>query len=246
MPTAAETPVAPAIVTPRILIVEDEEKTRESLAEGLRLEQWSVGTAEDARRALELATRQPHDLMIVDWMLPDQDGTELIRELRCRGIEARILMLTARTAASDRLTGLAVGADDYMAKPFAFSELIARCRRLLRPSTSTAGDVFRYGDLVVDPKLRVAVRGDRPLALTPREFEVLMYFMGNAGEIVTRDMLARDVWKAALGGAALESAVDLQVGRLREKVDSAPAPTLIHLVRGLGYRFGAAPVRSGS
>jgi two-component system copper resistance phosphate regulon response regulator CusR len=180
---------------PRVLVVEDEQKTRESLAEGLRLETWSVATAATGQEALGLLGREVFDLVVLDWMLPDRDGVEVLREMRRRGQPTSVLMLTARSTLNDRVTGLDSGADDYLAKPFAFAELLARCRALLRRPVVKTGGLLRCGDLQLDTRARIAVRDGQEIALTPREVDVLEYLLRYQGQIVTREMLERDVWK---------------------------------------------------
>jgi len=223
---------------PRVLVVEDEQKTRESLAEGLRMETWAVATAASGQEALGLLGREPFDLVVLDWMLPDRDGIEVLQEIRARGEQTSVLMLTARSTLSDRVTGLDSGADDYLAKPFAFAELLARCRALLRRPTTTTGRLLRCGDLQLDTRARVAVRGGLEIPLTPREVDVLEYLLRYQGQIVTREMLERDVWKQTHRMTSLDNVIDVQIMRLRRKVDLDGAERLIHTLRGVGYRLG--------
>jgi len=223
---------------PRVLVVEDEQKTRESLAEGLRLETWSVATAATGQEALGLLGREVFDLVVLDWMLPDRDGVEVLREMRGRGQPTSVLMLTARSTLNDRVTGLDSGADDYLAKPFAFAELLARCRALLRRPVVKTGGLLRCGDLQLDTRARIAVRSGQEIPLTPREVDVLEYLLRYQGQIVTREMLERDVWKQTHRMTSLDNVIDVQIMRLRRKVDTDGSERLIHTLRGVGYRLG--------
>lgn len=223
---------------PRVLVVEDEQKTRESLAEGLRLETWSVATAATGQEALGRLGREVFDLVVLDWMLPDRDGVEVLREMRRRGQPTSVLMLTARSTLNDRVTGLDSGADDYLAKPFAFAELLARCRALLRRPVVKTGGLLRCGDLQLDTRARIAVRDGQEIALTPREVDVLEYLLRYQGQIVTREMLERDVWKQTHRMTSLDNVIDVQIMRLRRKVDTDGSERLIHTFRGVGYRLG--------
>lgn len=224
--------------TPRVLLVEDEKKTRESVAEGLRLETWTVTAAEDGGEASGWLEREAFDLVVLDWMLPDGDGIEVLRRARARGVQTPVLMLSARNALADRVTGLESGADDYLPKPFAFVELLARCRALLRRPVSSAGNLLRCADLQLDTRARVAVRAGQEIALTPREVDMLEYLLRYQGQIVTREMLERDVWKQTHRFTSLDNVIDVQVMRLRKKVDGEGTEKLIHTLRGLGYRLG--------
>jgi two-component system copper resistance phosphate regulon response regulator CusR len=228
----------PMLNRPRVLVVEDEEKTRESVTEGLQLEDWhavGVPAGLDAARMLDA---ERFDLVILDWMLPDQDGLELLQRLRQRGVHVPVLMLTARSTLADRVAGLETGADDYLSKPFAFAELLARCRALLRRPASTSDRVLTCRDLQLDTRARVAVRASQEIPLTPREVDILEYLMRYQGQIVTREMLERDVWKQRSRLTSLDNVIDVQMMRLRRKVDPEGAERLIQTVRGVGYRFG--------
>jgi DNA-binding response OmpR family regulator len=223
---------------PRILLVEDEEKTRASIREGMVLEGWNVTEAADGGEASRLLKAGGFDLCVLDRMLPGRDGIELLGQLRGRGDATPVLMLTARGTLNDRLQGLDGGADDYLTKPFAFAELIARCRALLRRSDRNPPRVLRCGDLQLDTRARVAVRAGREIALTPREVDVLEYFMLNQGHTVSREMLERDVWKQPRRLTSLDNVIDVQIMRLRKKVDAEGEPSLIRTERGVGYRIG--------
>ena len=223
---------------PRVLIVEDEAKTLNSLAEGLRLESWSVAATGTGEEATEMLDREAFDLVLLDWMLPDRDGIELVRDLRQRGRHTPVLMLTARTALNDRVVGLDSGADDYLAKPFAFAELLARCRALLRRPLWTTGRILSCKDLQLDTHARVANRAGAQIPLSPREVDVLEYLLRYQGQVVTREMLERDVWHQTHRMTALDNVIDVQMMRLRRKVDGEGNERLIHTLRGVGYRLG--------
>lgn len=238
MTTMTATPFKPQTVQPRVLVVEDEEKTRSSLAEGLGLEDWQVSTAETGAEALRSLTDGQFDLIVLDWMLPDQDGLEILQSVRSRGSQTPVLMLTARSTLDDRVMGLESGADDYLPKPFAFAELIARCRALLRRPIVQLGGTLNYADLQLDTRARIANRGGHQIPLTPREVDILEYLMRYQGQIVTREMLERDVWKQPGRVTSLDNVIDVQMMRLRRKVDPDGAERLIHTLRGVGYRFG--------
>lgn len=227
--------------SPRVLVVEDELKTRESLAEGLRLENWMVATAATGDEALRQLQHDPFDLVVLDWMLPDRDGIEVLKCLRGAQQHTPVLMLTARSTLNDRVVGLDSGADDYLPKPFAFAELLARCRALLRRPNWATGRWLRCGDLQLDTRARVAVRAGQEISLTPREVDVLEYLLRYQGQIVTREMLERDVWKQTHRMTSLDNVIDVQIMRLRRKVDVEGAERLIHTLRGVGYQLGGKP-----
>lgn len=232
------TPAAESAPAARVLVVEDERKTREAVAEGLRLEGWVVVTAADGAEAAAALGREVFDLLVLDRMLPDRDGLDLLRAARDAGRQTPVLMLTARNLVNDRVNGLEAGADDYLAKPFAFAELVARCRALLRRPILGTAPILRCGDLQLDTRARVAVRAGREIPLTPREVDVLEYLLRYQGHIVTREMLERDVWKQPQRFTSLDNVIDVQLMRLRRKVDADGAEKLIHTLRGLGYRLG--------
>jgi DNA-binding response OmpR family regulator len=224
---------------PRVLVVEDEQKTRESLVEGLRLESWTVLPAGGGAEAVALIDNESFDLVVLDWMLPDRDGLDVLQHLRSRGQHTPVLMLTARSTLTDRVIGLDSGADDYLPKPFAFAELLARCRALLRrPAAWTGGGTLRCADLQLDTRARIAVRGGQEISLTPREVDVLEYLLRYQGQVVTREMLERDVWKQTHRMTSLDNVIDVQIMRLRRKVDGDSDERLIHTLRGVGYRLG--------
>lgn len=221
-----------------MLVVEDERKTLESLAEGLGLEGWTVVGAESRSAATAQIEQQAFDLVVLDWMLTDGEGLEVLRHMRGRGIQTPVLMLTARSGLNDRIVGLDSGADDYLSKPFAFAELVARGRALMRRPQWTTGRVLACADLQLDTRTRTARRANQEIALTPREVDVLEYLLRYQGQPVTRQMLERDVWKQSHRLTSLDNVIDVQMGRLRRKVDPEGAVRLIHTVRGIGYRLG--------
>ena len=224
--------------TPRVLIVEDEIKTRESLAEGLQIESWLVTAAESGRAAIQNLDATAFDLVVLDRMLPDGDGLSVLRHLRERGIQTPVLLLSARNSLDDRVEGLERGADDYLAKPFAFAELAARCRALLRRPVLSSGRFLQYDDLQLDTRSRTAVRAGEAIALTPREVDILEYLLRYQEQIVTREMLEQDVWKQTHRMTSLDNVLDVQMMRLRRKVDGEGRERIIHTLRGVGYRLG--------
>ncbi|MBL9215039.1 MAG: response regulator transcription factor [Opitutaceae bacterium] len=228
----------PASSPPRILLVEDEDKTRASVAEGFRLEGWEVVAATNGEEAVGLLEGQAFDLLVLDWMLPGRDGLAILRHARARGLHIPVLMLTARRELDDRVTGLETGADDYLPKPFAFAELIARCRALLRRPLMSAGQFLEYGDLQLDTRARAARRAGEEIPLTPREVDILEYLLRYQGQVVTREMLERDVWKQTRRFTSLDNVIDVHMMRLRRKLDPEGAPALIQTLRGVGYRLG--------
>lgn len=227
---------------PRVLVVEDEEKTRASVVEGLRLEGWTVSSAASGAEAIDTAGRDQLDLIVLDWMLPDRDGLDVLTHLRRGSDQTPVLMLTARSTLHERVAGLDSGADDYLAKPFAFAELLARCRALLRrPLAAATGRLLRCGDLQLDTRARIAVRAGEEIALTPREVDVLEYLLRHQGQVVTREMLERDVWKQTHRMTSLDNVIDVQMMRLRRKVDGEGRDRLIQTLRGVGYQLGGRP-----
>jgi DNA-binding response OmpR family regulator len=219
----------------RILVVEDEQKVANALREGLEEEHFEVIVAPTGEDAFFRVNTEKFDLIVLDLMLPGRDGLQILTTIRKRGLETPVLLLTARDSLEDRVTGLNSGADDYLVKPFAFEELLARIRALLRRGRTV--DMLRFGiaDLDMDIVTRKVTRGGRPVDLTAREFELLEYLVRHEGQVVMRDMLARDVWKETARGTPLNNVIDVHIARLRRKVDVEPYEKLIHTVRGVGF-----------
>jgi two-component system copper resistance phosphate regulon response regulator CusR len=217
----------------RILVIEDEKKTAAFLAKGLRESGLTVEIATDGESGLELALANRYDLLIVDVMVPKKDGWTIVAELRGGGLHAPILFLTARDSIADRVKGLELGADDYLVKPFAFSELLARARSLLRRSPTRQEEQLRFEDLEIDTRRHRAVRAGVPLNLTAKEFLLLAHLARFAGEVVSRTEIAEQVWDVNFSTDT--NVVDVMVRRLRAKVDDPFKKKLVHTIRGVGY-----------
>jgi DNA-binding response OmpR family regulator len=220
----------------RLLLVEDDRKAARVLSRGLHEEGFVVDIADAGYVGGELAAANRYDVILLDWLLPRKDGLAVCRDLRSRGIRTPILMLTARDALSDRVSGLDGGADDYLTKPFAFEELLARIRALLRRSELTRPPVLKIADLSLDPVTHRVVRGEVDVRLTPREYAILETLMRHAGEVVTRARIGESVWED--DPEDLTNLVDVHVSHLRRKVDDGRDAPLIHTVRGRGFRLG--------
>jgi DNA-binding response OmpR family regulator len=218
-----------------VLVVEDEPKVARALREGLAGEGYDVVVAPTGEDAFFRASSEPFDLLILDRMLPGREGLEVLRALRQKGLLAPVLVLTARDAVEDRVEGLDAGADDYMVKPFAFTELVARVRALVRRGRGDQLLRLVVADLVIDVPSRQVTRGGETIDLTPREYELLEYLVRHRGTIVSREMLARDVWMEPERGTPLDNVIDVHVTRLRRKLDQGHALRLIHTVRGVGF-----------
>jgi DNA-binding response OmpR family regulator len=219
----------------RILVIEDEQKLGEALREGLQAEQYEVSLAHTGEEGFYLAQAEAFDVVILDVMLPGRNGLEILTTMRVRGFKTPVLMLTARDAIEDRVRGLDAGADDYLVKPFAFSELLARIRALGRRGSRETSPKLRVADLQMDAEARSVKRGGQTLELTAREFELLEYLVRNQGHVVSREMLTRDVWKEASRHTPLDNVIDVHVARLRRKVDDQFEQKLVHTVRGVGF-----------
>jgi DNA-binding response OmpR family regulator len=218
----------------RILIVEDEPKVANFVRQGLQEERHSVDVAGDGDAALDLlAAVPPYDLIVLDVLLPKRDGFAVLRTVRERGVATPVLLLTARDGVSDKVAGLDLGADDYLTKPFAFDEFLARVRALLRRGPAQTTPALRVGDLTLDPASRKVSRGGRAINLTTREYALLEYFMRNAGRVLTRPMIAEHVWHLDFDSES--NTIDVYVGYLRRKIDTAGERRMIHTVRGSGY-----------
>jgi DNA-binding response OmpR family regulator len=220
----------------RVLLIEDDQEAARLLAKGLREEGWVVDIAHSGEAGDEMASVNTYDAIVLDWLLPDRDGIAICRGLRARGLHAPILMLTARDAVEDRVLGLNAGADDYLTKPFAFAELLARLHALLRRSDLTRPVLLTVEDLTLDPSSHEVIRGGVLISLTPKEYAILEILMRRAGEVVTRVHLAEHVWEADRD--SLANLVDVHVSHLRRKIDRAGVLPLIRTVWGHGYRLG--------
>jgi two-component system, OmpR family, copper resistance phosphate regulon response regulator CusR len=225
----------------RLLIVEDEEKTADALASGLQGEGYAVTVARTGEEALSNFAADGFDLVVLDWMLPGRDGIEVLKAMRARGTTIPVLLLTARDAVPDRVLGFESGADDYLIKPFAFAELIARIRSLLRRVPATEPLRRRLGDLTLDLETRTVWRGDQRIDLTSREFDLLGYLLRQPGQVVTREMLAKDVWRETKRATPLDNVIDVHIAHLRRKVDDGRKTTLIQTVRGVGFVLREEP-----
>jgi DNA-binding response OmpR family regulator len=218
---------------PRVLVVEDQKRLLASLRRGLEEEGFEVETAPTGEEGYYVATTRPPDVLVLDIMLPGRDGFRVLGDLRAGGFARPVLLLTSRDAVEDRVRGLDAGADDYLVKPFAFAELVARLRALLRRPLTDREVVLRADDLEVDLLARRAVRGGVDLDLRGREFELLAFLLRHKNETVTRDMLAREVWKEPDG--VLSNVIEVSVNALRRKVERTGERQLLHTVRGVGY-----------
>ena len=217
----------------KILVVEDEKKAAAYLRKGLAENGYVVDVAADGEEGLHLANRGEHDLVILDIMLPGRDGRSVLTELRRAGKQTPVLFLTAKDAVQDRVKGLELGADDYLVKPFAFSELLARVRSILRRGAARQPETLRHADLEIDLARRKASRDGKRLDLTPKEFALLSLLARRPGEVLSRTLIAEQVWDMNFDGGT--NVVEVHVRRLRSKVDDPFDRKLIHTVRGAGY-----------
>ena len=219
----------------RVLVVEDERKLAEVVASALRAEHYDVVVASTGEEGFFQANAEVFDLLVLDVMLPGRSGLEILKALRGRRIETPVLILTARDGVDDRVLGLDLGADDYLVKPFALPELLARIRALFRRGRPSEALRLKAADLELDLVTRRAVRGNRLLELTAREYELLEYLLRHQGHLVSREMLAHEVWKEPRRATPLDNVIDVQMTRLRKKVDAEAGERLIHTVRGVGF-----------
>ena len=217
----------------RILVVEDDAAVRQALERALSFEGYEILTATDGAVALSELRSSPFDLVVLDVMMPHLDGIETCRRIRAAGDTVPILMLTAKAAVGDRVEGLDAGADDYVTKPFALDELLARIRALLRRSVGDVADVIGFGDLVIDPGARTAYRGDRDLGLTKTEFDLLLLLARSPGIVIDRDTIYEEIW--GIDFLTTSNSLDVYIGYLRRKTEADGEPRLIHTVRGIGY-----------
>jgi len=222
----------------RILVVEDERKIAEALKKGLEAEGYQVTTALSGEDGFFCLTTEEFDLMLLDLMLPGRDGIEILQSIRKKGIITPILLLTGRDTVEDRVLGLDSGADDYLVKPFAFPELLARIRLLLRRGLQEIQHLLKHADLEINLLTHRATRSAQVLDLTVKEFELLEYLLRHQGHVVSREMLAQDVWLTRERSTPLDNVIDVNIARLRRKVDGPFEQKLIRTIRGVGFCLG--------
>jgi len=217
----------------RILVVEDDRKVASFVCRALEEAGYAVDVARTGSEGLTLAADRVHDLVILDVLLPEMNGFQVLRTLRQQGVKTPVLLLTARDAVEDKVRGLDSGADDYLTKPFAVEEMLARVRALLRRGDSAQSALLTVGDLVLDPATRTVSRDGNRIDLTTREFALLEYFMRHPGQVLTRTMIAEHVWNYNFD--TMTNVIDVYVNYLRKKLDAGNGPRLLHTVRGVGY-----------
>ena len=218
----------------RVLIIEDEPELRAQIADTLRQQNYTVDTSGDGVTGLERACTEPYDLLILDIMLPVQDGFAVLREMRAEQVATPVLMLTARVEVEDRVRGLDLGADDYLLKPFSMAELLARIRALLRRSHTQASPLLTVGDIHLDTGTREVTRSGRPVSLTPKEFALLEFLLYNRNRAISRFNLAEHVWGDAFDPFTMSNTIDVHIRNLRRKVDDQAGEVIV-TVRGIGY-----------
>jgi two-component system OmpR family response regulator len=217
----------------RVLVVEDNLDMGACLGQGLREHGFAVDVVTDGYQGFDYASSGVYDILILDRMLPGQDGLEVLRRLRVKGVRTPAIFLTAKSAVNDRVEGLDAGADDYLIKPFSFAELLARIRVVLRRGTAAASPVFRVADLRLDPSTRTVKRAGRRIDVSAKQFALLEYLMRHAGQVVSRTMILEHVWDFEFD--AMTNVVDVHINRLRNKIDRDFDRPLIHTLRGVGY-----------
>ena len=227
--------------TVRVLIVEDERKVAKALRDGLEAEHYEVCVASTGEEGFFVLNHEAFDVVVLDLMLPRRDGIEILTTLRRRGLQTPVLILTAKDTLDDRVHGLDSGADDYLVKPFAFPELLARLRALLRRGRVDHVPRLQHDDLTMDIISRQVVRGRQAVGLTVKEFDVLEYLLRHAGRVVSREMLARDVWHVTARATPLDNVIDVTIARLRRKIDDPFDAKLLHTVRGVGFVLRSEP-----
>ncbi len=226
----------------RILVVEDEKKVAKALKEGLEAEHYEVTVAHTGEEGFYLVSSQTFDLVLLDLMLPGRDGIEVLRTLRSRELQTPVFVLTAKDAVEDRVLGLDSGADDYLVKPFAFPELLARIRALLRRGRTDQALKLKLADLEMDLVTRKVIRTGKSIDLTGKEFELLEYLLRNHGHVVSREMLTRDVWQETSRVSPLDNVIDVHITHLRHKIDDPFDKNLLHTVRGVGFILRENPL----
>jgi DNA-binding response OmpR family regulator len=219
----------------RVLVVEDEPKVANAVKEGLEGERYEVAVEHTGEGAFFRLTTETFDVILLDLTLPGRDGLEILRTIRDRGLDTPVLVLTARDSLEDRVIGLDSGADDYLVKPFAFEEMLARIRALVRRGRVSEAAHLEVGELDMDLVTRKVTRCGRPIELTVREFELLEYLLRHEGQVVSRGLLARDVWKETARTTPLDNVIDVHIARLRKKIDLDHELKLIHTIRGVGF-----------
>jgi DNA-binding response OmpR family regulator len=219
----------------RILVIEDEPKVAQAILDGLMAEHYEVSVAHTGEEGFFILNEQTVDLVVLDLMLPGRGGLDILGTMRERGLQTPVLILTARDSVEDRVAGLDSGADDYLVKPFAFPELLARIRALMRRGRVDTAPRLKLADLEMDLVARAVTRQGEPIELTVREFDLLHYLLRHQGRIVSREMLARDVWHETSRATPLDNVIDVHISRLRRKVDDPYDVRLIHTARGVGF-----------
>jgi DNA-binding response OmpR family regulator len=219
----------------KILVIEDDKKVAQALKKGLESEHYNVEVTYAGEEGFFLINTQKFDLIILDLMLPGRDGLQILTALRDKQDKTPVLILTAKDAIEDRVVGLDSGADDYLIKPFAFPELLARIRALLRRGINGQVLKLKLADLEMDLVGHVVTRNERPIPLTLKEFELLEYLLRNQGQTVTREMLAKDIWEETQRATPLDNVIDVHIAHLRKKIDEPFAKKLLHTVRGVGF-----------
>ncbi|HXG01186.1 MAG TPA: response regulator transcription factor [Bacteroidota bacterium] len=217
----------------RILLVEDEKKVARFIQQGLEEEHYAVDVVHDGERGLQMALNENYDLLILDVMLPKLNGLELIKAVRAQQKTTPTLMLTAKSSTEDKVAGLDSGADDYLTKPFAFEELLARVRSLLRRGAQEKSIILRVGDLELDTVTHKAKRGGKTIELTAKEYALLEYLMRNKGRVLSRTLISEHIWDYTFDTGT--NIIDVYINHLRNKIDEGFEPKLIHTVRGVGY-----------
>jgi len=225
----------------RILVVEDERKIAKALRDGLEAEHYEVKIAPTGEEGFFLVNSETFDLVVLDLMLPKRDGIEVLTALRKRGLQTPVLILTAKDTIEDRVVGLDSGADDYLVKPFAFPELLARIRALLRRGRSDQVLRLKIADLEMDLVTRKVTRAGKTVELTAKEFELLEYLMRHPSQVISREMLARDVWQSTSRATPLDNVIDVSIARLRRRLDASFEKKLLQTVRGVGFVLSEEP-----
>jgi DNA-binding response OmpR family regulator len=224
-----------ALASSKVLIIEDDRKMSDALFSGIRSAGYEVLTASSAEEGFSMVHSGQPDLLLLDLTLPHRNGLDVLRQIRKEGLDIRVLILTSHNTVDDRVEGLRSGADDYLGKPFSFPELLARMEALLRRFLPPSPATFMVGDLTINPKLRTVLRAGVAFDLTPREFDLLLYLAENRGRTVSREMLAKDVWREVSRFTPIDNVIDVQIARLRRKIDDPFAIKLLQTVRGIGF-----------